>query len=36
MILKTKDFKEAANKILLANDSDKNINCLELVVKKNN
>lgn len=34
MILKTKDFKEAANKILLASDSDKNISCLELITKE--
>lgn len=36
MILKTKDFKEAANKILLASDSDKNVTCLELVTKESN
>ena len=33
MILKTKDFKEAANKILLAADLDSNATNLELLVK---
>lgn len=34
MILKTKDFKEAASKILLAADLDKNVACLELLAKE--
>ena len=33
MILKTKEFKEATNKILLALDSDKNASNLEIVAK---